>query len=207
MLAAARMPEFAQCLGFDLTNTFTGYVELFSHFLKGVVSVHVDTETHAQDFSFPSGEVGQYVAGGFFQAKRGGGIYRGFHVAVFDKVAEAGIFIVTDGGFHGDWLFGNLEYFTNFIFRHFQAYTQLFWSGFAAHFLQHLTLYPVDLVDGLYHVYRDTDGACLVGDGACDGLTNPPSSVGGEFVTTAVFELVYGFHQADVAFLNQVEEL
>jgi len=56
-------------------------------------------------------------------------------------------------------------------------------------------------------VHRNTDGAGLIGDGARDGLANPPGGVGGELVTAAVLELVHGLHQADVAFLNQIEEL
>src|SRR5262249_16936348 len=47
----------------------------------------------------------------------------------------------------------------------------------------------------------------LVGDGSSDGLTDPPGGVGGEFVTATVLELVDGFHEADVALLNEVEEL
>jgi hypothetical protein len=56
-------------------------------------------------------------------------------------------------------------------------------------------------------VHRDADGARLVGDGAGDGLADPPGGVGGELVAAAVFELVHRLHQADVAFLDQVEEL
>src|SRR5690606_39626475 len=40
-----------------------------------------------------------------------------------------------------------------------------------------------------------------------NGLANPPGGIGGELVTATVFELVHGLHQADVAFLDQVEEL
>jgi hypothetical protein len=56
-------------------------------------------------------------------------------------------------------------------------------------------------------VDRDADGAGLVGDGAGDGLPDPPRGVGGELVAAAVFEFVDRLHQADVAFLDQVEEL
>ncbi len=59
----------------------------------------------------------------------------------------------------------------------------------------------------LDHVHRDTDGARLVGDRAGDRLANPPGGVGRELVAAAVFELVHRLHQADVAFLDQVEEL
>ncbi len=56
-------------------------------------------------------------------------------------------------------------------------------------------------------MHRDADGARLVGDGASDGLPNPPGGVGGELVAAAVFELVHRLHQAEVAFLDQVKEL
>ena len=63
------------------------------------------------------------------------------------------------------------------------------------------------LVDRFDHVHRNTNGAGLVGDGAGDGLANPPGGVGGEFVAAAPLKFVDGLHQADVAFLNQVQEL
>jgi hypothetical protein len=65
----------------------------------------------------------------------------------------------------------------------------------------------VELVDRLDHVHRDADGARLVGDRAGDRLADPPGGVGRELVAAAVFELVDRLHQADVAFLDQVEEL
>lgn len=46
-----------------------------------------------------------------------------------------------------------------------------------------------------------------VGDGTRDGLTDPPRRVGRELVAATVLELVHGLHQADVAFLDQVQEL
>src|SRR6266542_3974369 len=42
---------------------------------------------------------------------------------------------------------------------------------------------------------------------ARDRLANPPRRVSRELVTAPVLELVDGLHQADVAFLDQVEEL
>ncbi|CNE60761.1 Uncharacterised protein [Yersinia kristensenii] len=47
---AAWVTQFTQCFSFDLTDTFTGDVELFAHFFQSVVSVHIDTETHTQNF-------------------------------------------------------------------------------------------------------------------------------------------------------------
>ena len=47
--------------------------------------------------------------------------------------------------------------------------------------------------------------ARLVGDRAGDRLTDPPCRVGRELVAAAVFELVHGLHQPDVAFLYKIE--
>ncbi len=56
-------------------------------------------------------------------------------------------------------------------------------------------------------MHRDADGARLVGDGPGDGLPDPPRGVGRELVAAPVLELVHRLHQADVAFLDQVQEL
>ncbi len=56
-------------------------------------------------------------------------------------------------------------------------------------------------------MHGNTDGTGLVRDGTRDGLANPPGRVGREFITAPIFELVDRLHQADIAFLNQVQEL
>ncbi len=118
-----------------------------------------------------------------------------------------GVFVIADGGLHGDRFLGDFQDFADLVFRHLHAYSQLFGRGFPAHLLDHLTGDAVEFVNGFDHVHRDTDGAGLVRNGAGDGLTNPPGGVGGEFVTATIFEFVHRLHQADVALLDQVEEL
>ncbi|CRM93575.1 hypothetical protein [Pseudomonas sp. 22 E 5] len=118
-----------------------------------------------------------------------------------------GVFVITDRGFHGDRLFSDLQYLADFILRHFHAFAQLFRGRFATHFLQHLPGNTVELVDGLDHVHRNTDGAGLVGDRASDRLTDPPGGISRELVAATVFEFIHSLHQADIAFLDQIEEL
>ncbi len=76
----------------------------------------------------------------------------------------------------------------------------------AAEVLEELTLDADELVDRLDHVHRDPDRARLVGDRAGDGLADPPGRVGGELVALRVVELLHGADEAEVAFLDQVEE-
>ncbi len=56
-------------------------------------------------------------------------------------------------------------------------------------------------------MYRDTDSSCLVSNRPGDRLSDPPGRVGRELVAATVLKLIHRFHQADVAFLNQVKEL
>src|SRR5471032_335919 len=207
MLASRRVAQLAQRLGFDLTDPLTGHVKLLTDFLKGVVGIHVDAETHAQYLGFTGSEAGQYVASRFFQALNSGDIDWRLHGRVFDEVTQMGVFVITNRRFHGDRLFSDLQYLADFILRHLHAFAQLFRGWFATHFLQHLQGNTVELVDRLDHVHRNTNGAGLVGDRASDRLTDPPGGISRELVAATVFELVHSLHQADVAFLDQIEEL
>src|SRR6266498_293582 len=63
------------------------------------------------------------------------------------------------------------------------------------------------LVHRLDHVDRNADRAGLVGNRARDRLADPPGRVRRELVAALVVELVDGLHEADVAFLDHVEEL
>ena len=55
-------------------------------------------------------------------------------------------------------------------------------------------------------MHRDADGAALVGDGPGDGLAYPPRGVGRELEAPVRLELLRRLHQAEVAFLDQIEE-
>ena len=56
-------------------------------------------------------------------------------------------------------------------------------------------------------MHRNADGARLVGGRAGDRLPDPPGGVRRELVAAPILELFDGLHQADVAFLDQIEEL
>jgi hypothetical protein len=126
---------------------------------------------------------------------------------VLDEIAEVRIFLFADGSFERDRLLRDFQNLAHLGDRNIHALGDFFGGRFAAELLHQLALRANQLVDRLDHVHRDADGAGLVGDGAGDGLANPPGGVGGKLVAAAPFELVHGLHQADVAFLDQVQEL
>ena len=63
----------------------------------------------------------------------------------------------------------------------------------------------VQAIDDLGHVDRDADRSRLVGHGSPDRLPDPPGGIGAEFESAAVIELLDRPHQAEIAFLDQVE--
>ena len=91
--------------------------------------------------------------------------------------------------------------------RHAELLGEFLRRRLAADLVEHLPAGAHDLVDGLDHVHGDADGVGLIGERAGDRLPDPPGGVGRELVAAAVLEFVDRLHQADIAFLDQVEEL
>ena len=71
----------------------------------------------------------------------------------------------------------------------------------------HLPFRPRHPIHVLDHVDRNPDGARLIGDRPCDRLTDPPGRIRRELEALGVVELVDRPHQAEVALLDQVEQL
>ena len=99
------------------------------------------------------------------------------------------------------------EHLAHFFERHGELFGQFLRRRLAADFVQHLARGAHDLVDRLDHMHGNADGARLIGDRAGDRLPDPPGRIGREFIAAAIFELIDRLHQADIAFLNEVEEL
>ncbi|ENN87860.1 hypothetical protein RHSP_48159 [Rhizobium freirei PRF 81] len=172
-----------------------------------MVGVHTDAEAHAQHALFARRQRCQNAGRRFAQVRLDGGIDRQKRVLVLDEIAEMRILFVTDWRFERDRLLGDLQNLAHLLERHGELFGQFFRRRFAADFMQHLARRANDLVDRFDHVHRNTDRARLVGDRTGNRLTDPPGGVGRELVAAAVFELIDRLHQADIAFLNEVEEL
>src|SRR5471030_270088 len=207
LVRARGMTQLAQGLRFDLADTLAGDVELLADLFQRMVGRHFDAETHAQYLRLTRGQRIEHVL--HDAAHRGvqRGVGRRQRVVVLDEVAEVRIVVVADWRLHRNRLFGDLHDLTDLISRHLHLDGQgrRIWLG--ARFLQDLTRNAVHLVDRFDHMHGNTDGAGLVGDRTGDGLAYPPRCIGRKLVAATVFELVHRFHQADVALLDQIEEL
>ena len=65
VIGAGGVAQFAQRLGFDLTNPLARHVKLLADLFQCVVGIHVDTEAHAEHLGFARGQAAQYFAGRF----------------------------------------------------------------------------------------------------------------------------------------------
>ena len=52
LFASGRMTKLLERLDLDLTDPFTGQVEVLSNLLQGMLTVHPDPESHADDLLF-----------------------------------------------------------------------------------------------------------------------------------------------------------
>ncbi len=135
------------------------------------------------------------------------GVDRRTHPAVFDQIAQRGFAVAADRRFERHRIARDGLQLLDLLHRNVHAAADFVVGGRAAQFLFQLARGAQELVHALVHVNGNADGAGLVGDGAGDGLANPPGGVGRKLVAAAVFEFVGGAHQADVAFLDQIQQV
>src|ERR1039458_410043 len=201
------MPQLAQRLGFDLADAFAGYGERLPDFFQSVLAAVFEAEAHFDYFFFARGQRAQDLSGLVLEVDVDHGFGGRDYGAVFDEVAEMRIFLFANRRFERDRLLRNLQHLAHFRHRNVHALGDLFRRRLASQFLHQLPRGADQLVDGFDHVHRDANRTRLISNGAGNRLPNPPRRIRGELIAAAVFELVHGFHQADVAFLDEVEEL
>src|SRR6266446_601948 len=114
---------------------------------------------------------------------------------------------LSDGSFKGKGLLRNLLGPAYSLDRNIHALGNFLARWLAAKFLEQLLAGANLFVDRLDHVNGNADRACLIGDGPGDCLANPPRGIGRKLIAAAPLELVGTLHEADIALLDQVEEL
>ena len=133
---------------------------------------------------------------------------RGYdRLGVFDEVAEFAVTVFAQRSVEGDRLAAVLLHLDDLLGSHVELAAQFFRSRFAAEILQHLPLHPGKLVDDLDHVHRNANGAGLIGHGTCYRLADPPGGVGRKLEPLGVVELLDGPDEAEIALLNEIQEL
>src|SRR5947209_2777747 len=201
------MTQLAQRLCLYLADPLASDLEGLANFFERVLRTVFQSEAHLDHALFPLGQAAQHGRGLLLEIDVDNCFRRRDDGAILDEVTEMRIFFLADRRLERDGLLRDLEDLADLRHRDVHALCDLFRAGFTPKLLVQLPRGADELVDGLDHVRRDADGAGLIRDRARDRLTDPPGRVGRELVAAAVLELVHGLHQADVALLDEVEEL
>src|SRR5215469_10423107 len=204
---ARRVAQFAQRLSFNLPNALARYGERLADFFEGALIAVLKPESHANNAFLPRAELLQRRRHLLLEAHVHGCLRWRDYALVFDEITQVSVFLFTDRSLEGYGCLSDLARLAHFFDGHVQPLGQLLRSGLAAKLLHELASALGKLIDNLDHVNGHPDGARLVGDGASDGLANPPGGVGGELITAAPVELVGAFHEPEITFLDQIEKL
>ena len=116
------------------------------------------------------------------------------------------VFLLTDRSFQRYRLLGDLKDLTYTVYRHVHLLSDFLRRRFTSKLLEQLTGNTDQLVDSLNHMHRDTDGTCLICNGSCDSLTDPPGCIGTELVAFSVIKFFNSFDKAKISLLDQVEK-
>src|SRR5262245_8851751 len=182
------MAELAQRLGFDLADALAGYRKACPDLFERMVGALADPEAEPQHLLLPGRERGEDLPGLAVQAARDRGLVGRDGRLILDEIAEMAVLVVAERRFEGDRLARDLHHPADLVGGELHATADLLGARLAPELLHQLALYAHELVDGLDHVHRDADGAGLIGDGAGDGLTDPPGRVGRELVPAPPLE-------------------
>src|ERR1700690_3012903 len=207
LLAARRVAQLAEGLGFDLADAFAGHFEVLSHLFEGVVALLADSEAHSQHLLFARRQRLQHLSRLFGKVHVDHRFGRRNNALVLDEVTQVRIFLLADRSLETDRLLGNLEHLPDLVERKLHLLGDLLGGRLAAVLLYEVAARSDKLVDRFDHVHRNANRARLIRDRARDGLPDPPGGIRGELVASLVLELVDRLHQADVSLLNQVEKL
>src|SRR5690606_7142064 len=207
LFGAARVLQLAQRLRLDPPDAFARDLEVLTDLFERVVALFTDPEAHAQHLLLARGQRLEHFARLLGEVHVHGRVSRADGALVLDEIAEVAVTLFADRRLEAERLFRDLEHLAHLVERQLHLLGDLVGGRLAAELLHEVTRRADELVRRLDHVYGDADRTRLVSDRSRDGLPDPPGAVRAELVAALVLELVDRLHQADVAFLNQVEEL
>ena len=172
------MPQFAQGLGLNLPDPFSGDGEFLSDLFQRMIGPLADAKTHSQHLLFAGSQSRQDFFRLFLKVEIDHRIGWCHNPLVLDKITQVAVLLLTNRSFQGDRFFGDFENLSNLVDWDLHLGGDLFRSGLTTYFLDQITGGPNQLVDRFDHMDRDSDGPGLVRYGTCDRLANPPRRIG-----------------------------
>ena len=80
-------------------------------------------------------------------------------------------------------------------------------AWFTAKLLLKQPCFTHNLINLLYHMYRNTNGTRLIRYSSCYCLTYPPCCIGGKFISFSIFKLINSLYQSNITFLDKVKKV
>ena len=201
------MPQLPQSLRLNLPNTFARHGKRLPHFFQSVLAAVIQPKPHLDHFLFARRQRFQDGRSLFLQTEVDNRVRRRNHRLVLDEIPQMRILFLADRRLQRNRFLRDFQNLAHLRHRNIHALGDFFRSRLAPQFLNQLPLRAHQFIDRFDHMHRNTNGPGLIGNRARNRLANPPGRVGGKLITAPPFEFIHGLHQADVAFLNQVEEL
>jgi len=96
------------------------HVKLFAHFFQCVVGVHVNAETHPQNFGLLAVKPPAHFVS-IHASPLWSPIQPGQYFSIFYEISQMRIFIISDGSFHGNRFLGDFQHLAHLVFGHFHA--------------------------------------------------------------------------------------
>ena len=166
----------------------------------------LDAEAQAQNLFLTRRQSLKHLNELLLEQHKGGRLCRFRRVVVRDEVAEVRILLLADRRLKRYRLLRDLQDVAHTVNRHVHLLGDLLRAGIVAQLLQQLAGNADNLVDGLNHVYRNTDRTRLIRNRTGDRLTDPPRCVGRELKALGAVELLNCLDQTEVALLDQIEK-
>src|SRR5262249_55507991 len=198
------MAELAERLGLDLANALAGHREALADLLERVLALVADAEPEAQDLLFLGRERAEGALHLVRQVLADQAVVRRFRALVLEEVAQ--LRVLADRGLERERLARGLEDEPDLAGGYTGLLGQLLGRGLATHLVDEGAVDARDAIERLDHVHRDADRARMVGDGPRDGLADPPGGIGRKLEPAPILEAIDRLHEADIAFLDEVEQ-
>jgi hypothetical protein len=198
--------QLRQGLGLDLADALAGEVEPPAHLVEGQRLVVGQAEPQRQDLALALVQVPEQLVEVLPLDDRRRQVERRGRRRVGQQVAELVVAVVADGGRQGDEVGGGAQRGLHLVDGDAGLVGQLPCRRLAAQRLEHRGRAAGQRGQGVHEVGGEADRAALVGDAPADRLADPPRGVGRELEPLAVVELLDGPHEAEVAFLDEVEQ-
>ena len=103
------MAELAESLCLDLTDTFTGNIELLADLFQSSGAAVLESETQPEHFLFTFCQGSEHLIQLFLEKGEGSSLSGNRHIVILNEITEMAVLLLADGSFKGDRLLGDLD--------------------------------------------------------------------------------------------------